>query len=54
VELSTKGIASYFYDKNMVYDVEVFIDKMTVTHSRRVYGLFDTIGDYGGVASVLF
>lgn len=39
--------------KNSYYQTIMFIDQVTIQHGRRIYSLFDLLGDLGGVTEVI-
>ena len=39
--------------KNSLYQTIMFVDQTTISHGRRIYGLFDLLGDLGGVTEVI-
>ena len=39
--------------KNSFYQTILFMDQTTMMHGRRIYSLFDLLGDLGGVTEVI-
>ena len=39
--------------KNSLYQTIMFMDQTTMMHGRRIYSLFDLLGDLGGVTEVV-
>ena len=38
---------------SMLMLINIFLDEYQITHTRKVYALFDAFGDWGGIKEVL-